>query len=124
MATNNVFECTKDALKMVFIIRNDIKMSKSKLISLCVHGAIKAYIKAEEHCTDYLKRWIKAGQLKETVRVEKESKLLDIIDSAKAVDINFYVVRDEETMKINTVLVLGPAPSYLFEPFTKSLKSL
>uniref|UniRef100_A0AAT9UQB0 peptidyl-tRNA hydrolase n=1 Tax=Apapanepox virus TaxID=3049969 RepID=A0AAT9UQB0_9POXV len=115
MATNNVFECTKDALKMVFIIRNDIKMSKSKLISLCVHGAIKAYIKAEEHCTDYLKRWIKAGQLKETVRVEKESKLLDI---------NFYVVRDEETMKINTVLVLGPAPSYLFEPFTKSLKSL
>ncbi|AAR83393.1 CNPV047 conserved hypothetical protein [Canarypox virus] len=123
MATNNVFECAKDTLKMVFIIRNDIKMSKGKMISLCAHGAIKAYIKAEEHCTDYLKRWIKTGQLKEAVRVEKESKLLDIIDSAKAVDINFCVIQDDETMKINTVLVLGPAPSYLFDSITKSLKS-
>ncbi|QZW33329.1 MPPV-051 conserved hypothetical protein [Magpiepox virus 2] len=26
MATNNVFECAKDTLKMVFIIRNDITM--------------------------------------------------------------------------------------------------
>ncbi|QGM48674.1 conserved hypothetical protein [Magpiepox virus] len=37
------------------------------------------------------------------------------MDSAKAVDINFCVIQDDETMKINTVLVLGPAPSYLFD---------
>ncbi|QZW33328.1 MPPV-050 conserved hypothetical protein [Magpiepox virus 2] len=35
------------------------------------------------------------------------------MDSAKAVDINFCVIQDDETMKINTVL--GPAPSYLFD---------
>ncbi|QGM48675.1 conserved hypothetical protein [Magpiepox virus] len=28
MATNNVFECAKDTLKMVFIIRNDITMKR------------------------------------------------------------------------------------------------
>ncbi|QRM15324.1 hypothetical protein [Mudlarkpox virus] len=124
MATNNVFECAKDAFKMVFVIREDIKMTKGQIISQCAHGAIKAYIKAQEHHADYLKRWIKSGQIKEAVGIDKESKMLDIIDDAKAIGVNFCVIQDEETKKINTVLVLGPAPNYFFESLTKSLKYL
>ncbi|ARF02653.1 SWPV1-037 [Shearwaterpox virus] len=123
MISSNVFEdISKDNIKMIFIVREDIKMSKGEVASYCAHGAIKSYVKAQEYYTDYLKRWIKSGQVKEVLGVDKETKMLDIIDNSKAMDINYCIVRDRETRKVNTVLVLGPAPSYFFESLIKSLK--
>ncbi|AID46548.1 hypothetical protein fep_034 [Pigeonpox virus] len=126
MTSNNVFDNSSytDMLKMVFVIREDLKMTKGEIITQCGHGAISAYERSKKYSPDYLKRWLKNGQVKEAVKVENENKMMDIRENATAIGVNYYIVQNDKRQKCNTVLVIGPAPNYMFESLTRSLKPL
>ncbi|CAE52575.1 hypothetical conserved protein [Fowlpox virus isolate HP-438/Munich] len=103
----NVFDNSsyRDMLKMVFVIRDDLKMTKGEIVSQCCHGAISAYEKSKKYSPDYLKRWLKNGQVKETVKVDNENEMMDIRENATAIGVNYYIVQNDKRQKCNTVLV-------------------
>jgi PTH2 family peptidyl-tRNA hydrolase len=63
---------TNGHMKMILVVRNDLKMGKGKAAAQCSHAAVAAYKIARSKCPDILKKWERSGQQKVVVKVEDE----------------------------------------------------
>ena len=61
--------------KMVFVVRNDLKMGKGKVAAQCGHAAIGAYKQMQSRDSESLRLWECAGQMKVVVKVPDEETL-------------------------------------------------
>jgi len=121
---SDVSDC--EDVKLVLVVRQDLKMGKGKAAAQCCHATLAAYKRAKRKCPDRLKVWEATGQPKITVKCDSEEDLMLLMVKARSLDLVSYVVADAGRTQIapgsHTVLAVGPAPSSLLDQVTGNLK--
>jgi len=111
--------------KQVIIVRRDLKMSKGKMISQCIHASLGAYKRADE---EIIKKWESEGQKKVVLEVDSEKSILDMYRRIKKEKIPCFLVEDagltELTPGTVTALGIGPEREETLDKITGKLKLL
>lgn len=118
----------KEELKLVLVVRQDLKMGKGKIGAQCGHASVGIYRRAVKSKDPYLDPWLEQGQRKIVVKDDSEASILLLRNAATAKGINTYVVYDAGRTQIAsgslTVLAIGPAPESQLQDITGHLKLL
>ncbi len=70
-------------LKMVILVRADLKLPKGKLAAQAAHAAVEAAHKSAKHDKPQYDRWRREGQKKVVLKVSDEKELLSYFQAAK-----------------------------------------
>lgn len=115
-------------LKMVLVVRNDLKMGKGKIGAQCGHAAVGAYQKAVRNTPHLVRRWDDSGCAKIAVRVDSEAEMMNLLKAAREQNLNTCLIRDAGRTQIEpnskTVLAIGPAVCQQIDQITGHLKLL
>lgn len=115
-------------MKMVLVVRNDLKMGKGKIGAQCGHAAVGAYEKMLRRNPATLQQWEESGSAKIAVKVDSEEQIMQVLRAAKAADLNTCLIHDAGRTQIapnsKTVLAVGPASSATIDQITGHLKLL
>lgn len=113
-------------LKMILIVRSDLKMGKGKVAAQCSHAAVSAYKQVQCRNPELLKQWEYYGQPKVVVKVPDEGTLLELLYHAKEVGLPVSLIQDAGRTQIapgsRTVLGVGPGPADLVDRVTGHLR--
>lgn len=113
-------------VKMVIVVRSDLKMGKGKIAAQCAHAAVKAFRIAYERCPELLLSWLENGEPKVVVRTESEDDLMELRKAARAEGLIAAIIQDAGRTQIapgsRTVLGVGPGPRELVDRVTGHLK--
>ncbi|XP_049838969.1 peptidyl-tRNA hydrolase 2, mitochondrial-like [Schistocerca gregaria] len=124
--SENLYSDYGGDIKMVIVVRSDLKMGKGKIAAQCAHAAVKAFRIAEELCPSLLLTWLENGEPKVVVRTESENDLLALRKAAQEVGLIAALIQDAGRTQIapgsRTVLGVGPGPSELIDQVTGHLK--
>ncbi|GAB0100786.1 peptidyl-tRNA hydrolase 2 [Sergentomyia squamirostris] len=117
------------ALKMVLVVRADLRLSKGKTASQCAHAAVMCYEQNHHHNrNDFLNAWKLLGQPKIVLRVDTGSELEEIAREARNQGIVTALIRDAGRTEVSagtiTVLGLGPDCQEKLNKITGKLKIL
>lgn len=114
--------------KMIFVVRNDLKMGKGKIAAQCGHAAVGAYQTAAKRQPQQVRAWENSGSAKIAVKVESKEQLLAMRQQALARNFNTCMIRDAGRTQIEpnsiTVLAIGPARVRELDEITGHLKLL
>ncbi|XP_026287276.1 peptidyl-tRNA hydrolase 2, mitochondrial-like [Frankliniella occidentalis] len=115
-------------IKLILVVRNDLKMGKGKIAAQCSHAAVQAYQQAKAHTPKTLQSWERNGQPKIVVKCETEEELLALSRHSKTLNLTTSLVRDAGRTQIaagsRTVLGVGPGPANDVNTVTGHLKLL
>eukprot|EP00761_Pharyngomonas_kirbyi_P000692 gb/GECH01000692.1/.p1 GENE.gb/GECH01000692.1/~~gb/GECH01000692.1/.p1 ORF type:complete len:184 (+),score=58.61 gb/GECH01000692.1/:1-552(+) len=119
-------------IKLVLVVRNDLKMGKGKIAAQCGHATLGAYkeICENNHETHqkWLMEWESEAQPKIVLKVNSEREMQEISRKAKMQDLPNHIVMDAGRTQIasgsKTVLAIGPAPTNMVNGVTGKLKLL
>ncbi|XP_075147596.1 putative peptidyl-tRNA hydrolase 2 [Haematobia irritans] len=115
-------------LKMVLLVRNDLKMGKGKIAAQCGHGAVGAYQKAQMQNPRILRLWENTGAAKVALKVESEPEMMALKRAAESKGLVTCLIRDAGRTQIapnsKTVLAVGPGPVEVIDQVTGHLKLL
>jgi PTH2 family peptidyl-tRNA hydrolase len=115
-----------DDLKMVLVVRNDLKMTKGKAAAQCCHACLGAYERAKVALPSVVKSWSAEGQPKITLKVDSEEELVQVYSKARAAKLPCYLVQDAGRTQIaagsKTVVAIGPASNAHIDAITSHLK--
>eukprot|EP00698_Gefionella_okellyi_P021449 TRINITY_DN695_c0_g1_i1.p2 TRINITY_DN695_c0_g1~~TRINITY_DN695_c0_g1_i1.p2 ORF type:complete len:170 (+),score=40.30 TRINITY_DN695_c0_g1_i1:362-871(+) len=118
----------EDELKMVLLVRTDLKMSSGKIAAQCGHAVLGAYKQATKRTADWVRKWERFGQAKIALKVPDEEQMESMYKQATEAGLPAYIVVDAGRTQIpansRTVLAIGPAPVKLINELTSSLKLL
>lgn len=113
-------------MKMVLVVRQDLKMGKGKAAAQCCHATLSAYKQARRKQPDTLRVWECNGQPKVTVKCDTEEELLTLLAQARSLDLVSAVISDAGRTQIaagsKTVVAVGPGPAQLVDQVTGGLK--
>jgi len=113
-------------VKMVLVVRQDLKMGKGKAAAQCAHAAVGAYKKAARHQPLVLKKWERDGQAKITLKADSEEVLEELELVAKSQKLVTSLIFDAGRTQIAagsmTVLAVGPGPADVIDSVTGHLK--
>jgi len=116
----------EDEMKMVLIVRNDLKMGKGKAAAQCCHATLAAYKQAKRKCAKWLRAWECNGQPKVTLKCDSEDELQTLLAQARSLGLCSAVIADAGRTQIapgsKTVLAVGPAPAEVVDRVTGHLK--
>ena len=117
-----------DMMKMVLVVRTDLKMTKGKIAAQCGHAAVSAYKKAKRKDPRVLKSWESEGQRKIAVKVKDENELVTIMAMAQSVGLITALIQDAGRTQIEagskTVVAVGPGPEEVIDKVTGHLSLL
>jgi PTH2 family peptidyl-tRNA hydrolase len=106
-------------MKMVLVVRQDLKMGKGKAAAQCCHATLAAYKSARRKCPEVLRSWEVSGQPKVTVKCDTEDDLLILLTQARSLGLVSSVISDAGRTQIapgsKTVLAVGPGPADLVD---------
>jgi len=113
-------------MKMVLVVRNDLKMGKGKAAAQCCHATLSAYKQARRKCPEVLRSWECNGQPKVTVKCDTEDELMLLLTQARSLGLVSAVIADAGRTQIapgsKTVLAVGPGPGVQVDQVTGALK--
>ena len=114
-------------MKMIVIIRSDLKMGKGKIAGQVGHACTSLLY--NNPGSDNIKKWMEEfNQTKVVLKVDSEEKLLDIINELEKMEIIHYAIRDAGKTQIdpNTLTCVGimPTSSKKLDALTGDLKLL
>ena len=113
-------------MKMVLVVRGDLKMGKGKAAAQCCHATLSAYKQARRKNPDALRLWEANGQPKVTVKFDTEEELLTLLAKARSLNMVSAVIADAGRTQIaprsKTVFAVGPSPGDLVDQVTGGLK--
>lgn len=113
-------------IKMILVVRNDLKMGKGKVAAQCSHAAVSAFKQLQARNPGLLKQWEYCGQPKVVVKAPDEDTLIDLLGHAKEVGLHVSLIQDAGRTQIapgsRTVLGIGPGPAHLIDRVTGELK--
>ena len=120
-------------LKMVLVVRRDLKMSAGKMAAQCCLGCVGVVMDVinEQHMNqrnmrEILRIWRRDGEKKIVLQCQSESELMGLRDKAVVHQLPHYLVVDAGHTQIpsgsKTVLAIGPYPSVDIDAVTKDLK--
>lgn len=103
---------TQEPLKMVFIVRADLKLSKGKTGSQCAHAAIMCYQRTLDEKPDLCREWLIQGQPKIVLKINNVEEIRELETSAVKQGLITAVVRDagRTEIPVGTITVMGIGP--------------
>lgn len=115
-------------LKLVIVVRQDLKMGKGKIASQCSHAAVSAYKKMLKCDPQTLMLWESTGQPKIILQCKDGQELDALHEQSRAVGLSTSLVRDagrtQLTAGSSTVLSIGPGSSDKIDIVSGQLKLL
>ena len=114
--------------KQVIAVRRDLQMGKGKVAVQVAHAAVSASEDARKRSRDWWKAWMNEGQCKVAVRVDSLEEILELSRKARQLHLPSVTITDRGLTQVEpgtvTCLGIGPAPSSLVDPLTRSLTLL
>lgn len=115
-------------MKMVLVVRADLKLSKGKTGSQCAHAAVMCYHNTLQTKPDHCSSWFNQGQPKIVLKVDNVGELNELETKAKQEGVVTAIVRDAGRTEIAagtvTVLGLGPDTTEKIDSIVRHLKLL
>ncbi|KAG5683138.1 hypothetical protein PVAND_012438 [Polypedilum vanderplanki] len=115
-------------LKLVVVIRVDLKLTKGKTASQAAHAAVSCFKKALDTKESVAMKWFNLGQPKIVLKVDTEDEIMNLRQKAIDSDLVTALIRDAGRTQIasNTVTCLGIGPDYdeKIDAIVKDLKLL
>ncbi|KAL8216361.1 hypothetical protein R6Q57_023198 [Mikania cordata] len=103
---------SNEDLKMVLVVRQDLKMGPGKVASQCAHAATGLYSKLMQSHQNLLRRWEHCGQAKIVVTCKNQQEMNKLLEAAEGIGLPTYVVADAGRTQVlagsKTVLAIGP----------------
>jgi peptidyl-tRNA hydrolase (EC 3.1.1.29) len=121
---------SSEELKLVIVIRTDVKMSRGKIAVQVAHAAVECVLKCLENtsCQNLVHIWREQGQKKIVVKAKSLEELLNLKSMAEELHVNTALIADagltELPPGIITALGLGPASSHILDKITGRLPLL
>lgn len=113
-------------LKMVFVVRSDLGMSKGKVAAQCCHACLGAYKEAMRAASRNVAAWHATGEKKITLSISGKAELEALAQKACDMGLPHHLVRDAGHTQVapgsETVLGIGPAPVAAIDAITGGLK--
>ena len=114
--------------KQAIVVRTDLQMGKGKIAVQVAHAAVSAVLKTQKSRREWLEAWLEQGQKKVVLKVSNLDELLDLYRRAKEEGLPAVVVRDAGLTQLEpgtiTAIAIGPAPAYMVDKVTGTLKLL
>lgn len=108
--------------KQVIILRNDLGMSKGKMIAQGAHASLKAYEKSSEKD---IKNWKQKGS-KKIVLQASEDEINQVMKDAETQNLIFTQIKDAGHTEVKpgtkTAIAIGPAKEKDIDKVTGQLK--
>ncbi|XP_050214942.1 uncharacterized protein LOC126666038 [Mercurialis annua] len=115
-------------LKMVFVVRQDLKMGTGKIASQCAHAATGIYSELLQSQRSVLSRWEQCGQPKIVVACKNQQEMNKLQETADSFGLPTFVVADAGRTQVlagsKTVLAIGPGPKASVDSVTGKLHLL
>ena len=116
-----------DPLKMVIVVRSDLKMGKGKIGAQVGHGVLTVGFEAAAKDMNLMEEYF-IGQQKVCVKVSSEDELVSIEQQAKNAGLFTALIRDAGCTQVpagtKTVCAIGPARKSKIDKITGHLKLL
>eukprot|EP00965_Chrysotila_dentata_P199793 6179595-Pleurochrysis_carterae.AAC.3 len=114
-------------LKMVLVVRTDLKMGKGKIAAQCCHAAVHCFEEAQQVAPHRLDLWEESnGTAKVVVKCDSEDELLRVAAGARAAGLVHSLISDAGRTQIaagsRTVCGVGPATEQELASITGHLK--
>ena len=119
-----------DDLKMVFLVRQDLKMGAGKIAAQVAHAAIGLYDDIFEEGNDYQKSaldyWFNLGQKKVVLKADNLNIIVEVVKKCKESKLQYCMISDAGHTQIPagsvTVLGIGPDTSEKINKITGTFK--
>lgn len=132
---SNIFRASKaltthDKVKMVLIVRTDLKMGTGKIAAQCAHAAVNCYDCSLMTCPEISTKWKLLGQPKIVLKVNESGDqcLQHLNKKALEIGIISCLIKDAGRTQVEagciTVLGIGPGYSEQIDAVTQHLKLL
>ncbi|XP_021819253.1 peptidyl-tRNA hydrolase 2, mitochondrial isoform X1 [Prunus avium] len=103
-----------EELKMVLVVRRDLKMTTGKIASQCAHAATGVYAELMQSHRSLLRQWEQYGQPKIVVTCKNQQEMNKLKEAAEGIGLPTFVVADAGRTQVvsgsKTVLAVGPGP--------------
>ncbi|KAM0879151.1 hypothetical protein ACQ4PT_034465 [Festuca glaucescens] len=117
-----------EELKMVLVVRQDLKMGAGKIASQCAHAATGLYAELLASNRGLLRQWEQFGQAKIVLACKNQQDMNRIKESAEHRGIPTFVVADAGRTQVlagsKTVLAVGPGRKADIDTVTGMLRLL
>ncbi len=115
-----------EELKMVIVVRKDLKLPKGKLAVQVAHGAVDVVIKSLKYDPDKVNEWLNSGAKKVVVYVENLDELWETKAKAEELGVISSIVKDAGRTVVEpgtiTALAIGPDKESLIDEITGDKK--
>ncbi|KAK8550451.1 hypothetical protein V6N13_118969 [Hibiscus sabdariffa] len=115
-------------LKMVLVVRQDLKMKSGKIASQCAHAATGMYAELMHSDRSLLRQWEDCGQPKIVVTCRNQQEMNKLREAAESIGLPTFVVADAGRTQVSagskTVLAVGPGPKLAVDSVTGKLNLL
>jgi len=112
-------------MKLVILVRNDLKLPKGKLAAQVAHAAVECALKSDKN---RLKRWRDEGAAKIVLKVKDEDELIRYMQIAKKSHLTTAFITDAGKTVIApgtaTCVGIGPDDDKKIDSITGNLKLL
>ncbi|KAB1204349.1 Peptidyl-tRNA hydrolase 2, mitochondrial [Morella rubra] len=112
-------------IKMVLVVRQDLKMKSGKIASQCAHAATGMYAELMQSHRSLLRQWEQCGQPKIVVTCKNQQEMNKLKDAAESIGLPTFVVADAGRTQVlagsKTVLAVGPGPKAWVDSVTGKL---
>lgn len=115
--------------KLVYCVRNDLKMGKGKIAAQVGHATLGIYKKnIREKRTSILEQWGNSGEAKIVCKINSEKEMNKLKDMAEKMNMCTHIVCDAGHTQVvagsKTILVIGPEYENRLKQITGHLKLL
>eukprot|EP00095_Tigriopus_kingsejongensis_P004697 maker-scaffold276_size226481-snap-gene-0.20 protein:Tk04697 transcript:maker-scaffold276_size226481-snap-gene-0.20-mRNA-1 annotation:"peptidyl-trna hydrolase mitochondrial" len=121
-----VANATRGPMKMVLVVRQDLKMGKGKAAAQCSHAAVAAYKTVRRQSASVLRAWERQGEPKVVVKIDNQAELVAVLKHARELQLVSALITDAGRTQIQagsqTVVAVGPGPEDLVNRVTGHLK--
>lgn len=125
---NKILRTIVKPVKLVLVVRSDLKLSKGKTAAQCSHATVLCYERSAAERPDLLKRWLQLGQAKIVLKVDGLDAMMELCKTANDSNVVAELVRDAGHTQVSagtiTVLGLGPDREERLDLLVKDLKLL
>ncbi|XAR70846.1 Aminoacyl-tRNA hydrolase [Bertholletia excelsa] len=117
-----------EELKMVLVVRQDLKMGAGKIASQCAHAATGIYSELMQSQRILLRQWELCGQPKIVVTCKNQQEMNRLKEAAESIGLPTFVVADAGRTQVlagsRTVLAVGPGSRASVDSVTGKLRLL
>nr|XP_027080325.1 peptidyl-tRNA hydrolase 2, mitochondrial-like isoform X2 [Coffea arabica] len=125
-------DAADEELKMVLVVRQDLKMGQGKIASQCAHAATGIYSELvqsiESSHRSLLRQWELCGQAKIVVTCKNLQEMNKLKEAAESIGLPTFVVADAGRTQVSsgskTVLAIGPGSRSTVDSVTGKLRLL